>query len=224
MASERNTGSSSLLLHRLLERQVARTPNDFALEFYPDVRLTYHEVNSISNRLARYLKDNRSRDNEVVALWLEKSHIMVIAILAVLKAGMAWVPLHLDAPSARITQVLQSCDIEYILYSKSNQCTFGEPSLYLRLEDVLDSPQLLSYATNNLDDDERTTDDLCHILFTSGSSGVPKGVMIEHRAIVHCITALVEALKIQPGTRTLQFAAPVFDVFGLDLFMTLAAG
>src|SRR5947209_18564662 len=104
------------LVHGLLEVQAAKTPNNDALEFYPIVRLTYYELNEISNRLARYFKHHHSQGREIVALCLEKSHVQVIAILAVLKAGMAWLPLPLDATQALIYQLLRSCEIALYLH------------------------------------------------------------------------------------------------------------
>ena len=218
------TASSCLLVHRLLEVQAAKTPKSDALEFGPNVLFTYYGLNEISNRLARYLKDHRFLGRGVVAICLEKTHVLVIAILAVLKAGMAWVPLPMDAPPARIEQYLSSCDVELVLHSKSSRHVGADLAPCIKLDEVLQSPELQSYPGSNLEEDGRRPTDLCHILFTSGSTGVPKGVMIEHKAVVHNVGALAKQFNLNCQTRTLQFAAPTFDIFGLDLFMTFAAG
>lgn len=99
------------LLHRLLEEQAPKTPENGALEFYPTVPFTYRELNEISNRVACYLKDHQAMSREIVAICVEKTHKLVIAILAVLKAGMAWGPLPLDAHPTRIEQLIRSCDV-----------------------------------------------------------------------------------------------------------------
>lgn len=153
------------LVHRLLEEQASKTPENGALEFYPNVRFTYHELNEISNRLARYLKDHQAISREIVATCLEKTHMLVIAILAVLKAGMAWVPLPLDAPPARIEQLLRSCDIEFVLCSESSSHLVGHLAPCIKLDEILKSPELQSYPSGNLDDFGRSATDLCHVLF-----------------------------------------------------------
>ena len=178
----------------------------------------------MSNRLARYLAKKCTHSKKIAALYLEKTDLLVVAILAVLKAGMAWLPLPMDAPPARIEQILRSCEVEWILTlgSKSNNAISSVPCI--RLDEVVENPELHSYSDSNLGEIGQNADDLCQILFTSGSTGVPKGVMIEHRAVTHNVMALVRRFNLSKETRTLQFAAPTFDVFNLDLFMTFACG
>lgn len=159
-----------------------------------------------------------------MALCLEKSHMLVIAVLAVLKAGMAWVPLPPDAPSARIEMILRPINAEFILHSESTKHIVTDLAHCVNVEKVLKSPELQPYPGSNIEDNDRNSTDVCHVLFTSGSTGVPKGVMIEHRAVMHNVWALVKLFGLHCQTRTLQFAAPIFDVFSLDLFMTFASG
>ena len=219
-----NMATSPLLLHQLLERQAAKTPSNTALEFFPSVRMTYCELNETSNRLARYIRAHHAPGKKVVGLCLEKSHKAIIAVLATLKAGMAWLPLPMDAPPSRIEQIFQVCDMGLVLFSKDTAKIVLHMSQCIQIDDVLASPELQALQGSDLEETSRNSDDLCHILFTSGSTGTPKGVMLEHRAVMHNVRALVKEFALNEQTRTLQFAAMTFDIFSLDVFMTLACG
>ncbi|KAF4629502.1 hypothetical protein G7Y89_g8643 [Cudoniella acicularis] len=211
------------LLHQALEEQAIKTPGNVAIEYYPDVQMTYSELNDSSNRLARYLKNRQPEGREIVALCLEMGPFLVIAILAVLKAGMAWVPLPQDAPRARISHILKACNIELAFCSESTKHIVGDMVSCFKLDEIFRTLEFQSCSSSNLGCN-RNPSDLCHILFTSGSTGVPKGVLIEHLAVAHNVRELVKEFGLGPETRTLQFAAPTFDVFSLDLFMTILCG
>ncbi|KAL8640611.1 MAG: hypothetical protein Q9228_002487 [Teloschistes exilis] len=218
MASER-----SPLLHRLFEAQVAESPQGTALEAYQHNIWSYGDLNGSCNRLAHYVRECHGQ-GDVVALYLEKTELLIVAVLGVLKAGKAWLPLPLDAPIARLKQILDSCNVACILSAGREGIISSVPVPCVRVDDLLESSLFQTYSGDNLDDCGCAGSSLCHILFTSGSTGVPKGVMIEHRAVAHNVKVLVEMLGLGTQTRTLQFASPVFDIFALDLFMTFACG
>jgi non-ribosomal peptide synthetase component F len=90
------------------------------------VRLTYEELNKLANLAARYIKETQSSGKDLVALCIDKSHVLAIAVLAVLNAGMAWVPLRLDASPARIERILRSCNPGLVLTSKSTRHIVGD--------------------------------------------------------------------------------------------------
>ncbi|KAK2590969.1 hypothetical protein QQS21_011348 [Conoideocrella luteorostrata] len=215
--------SYHLLLHELLEEQARRSPENVALEFHPDVNMTYYELNNEANRLARYLEKHKSQYGEVVAVCFEKSPLLVVAIIAILKAGMAWVPIPMDAPPARISSILSACDARFALCSGSARQIVEDLACLIVLDDLLSDPDFLAYPDANLACD-RNPSDLCHILFTSGSTGVPKGVALEHRAVVHCVCEMVKEFGLTKKTRTLQFSAATFDAFSLDVFMSIFCG
>ncbi|KAL8660627.1 MAG: hypothetical protein Q9202_006372 [Teloschistes flavicans] len=213
----------SPLLHRLFEAQVAERPHETALEAYQHNAWSYGDLNASCNRLARYLRQHHG-PGDVVALYLEKTELLIIAVLGVLKAGKAWLPLPLDAPIARLEQIFDSCNVACILSARREGIISKLPVPCVRIDELLKSSELQAYASDNLDEFGRGGEDLCHILFTSGSTGVPKGVMIEHGAVTHNARVLVERMRLGRRTRTLQFASPVFDIFALDVFMTFACG
>ncbi|RMJ16804.1 hypothetical protein CDV36_003523 [Fusarium kuroshium] len=217
-------GNPGRLLHHIFEHQVSKSPESCALEFFPQGRLTYQELNNQSNSLARFLREKQLLGRDVVALSSEKSPLLVVAVLAVLKAGMVWIPLPADATEDRVQYILETSKAGIILNYTSNTLSIRTDLDVIHLNEMFQDGSPLPYPTTNLDLDSRSERDLCHILFTSGSTGTPKGVMIEHRAVRHNALELTKMFNLDPNTRTLQFAAPTFDIFGLDLFMTFACG
>ncbi|TQV90891.1 nonribosomal peptide synthetase [Cordyceps javanica] len=214
---------NNLLLHEILEEQARRLSENVALEFHPDVKMTFGKLNREANRLARYLKERKTLDSEVIAVCFEKSPQLIVSIIAILKAGMAWVPIPTDAPAARISSILSACGARFALcFGPARHIVEGLAPVIV-LDDVLDDADFLAYPDTNLAGNLKPSD-LCQILFTSGSTGVPKGVAIEHRAMMHCVWGMVNEFGLTAKTRTLQFSAPTFDAFTLDVFMSIACG
>lgn len=214
----------SYLVHQLFEKQVLLTPHGPAIQFEDDEPFVYKTLNSMANRLARYILQVSSglnrKENGIIALCLEKGVSMVVAILAVMKAGKAWVPLDPKDPRNRLDRILQAAQDPLIIVTRSTRHIMGGSPVIV-LEEI--SGELLLLSPANLDVPTKPND-LCHVLFTSGSTGIPKGVMIEHSAMVNCVSWLTSYCNIDKSTRTLQFAAYTFDVCGLDIFMTLVSG
>jgi amino acid adenylation domain-containing protein len=214
-----------MLLHQIFEGQALRQPDRVAIE-YQGISVTYGQLNASANQLAVYIRNVQQVKSGVVALSLEKGPLLVTAVLAVLKAGLAWVPLPLDSPRSRIQMILDISSAGLVLCSQSTV----HNSQGMCNTVVLNASDTMQRIQQQPRDDSSATDtgigpaDLCHILFTSGSTGVPKGVMLEHQAVVHNVQVLKDHFGLDEHTRTLQFAMYTFDIFGLDLFMTFQAG
>ncbi|KAK4143124.1 uncharacterized protein C8A04DRAFT_29140 [Dichotomopilus funicola] len=220
-----------MLLHRLFERCAQQHADRDAIVFQ-DTTLTYRDVNTAANQLASHLRQlcgpGQGAENGVVALCLDKSPGMVIAVIAVLKAGMAWVPLPVAAPPAYIQKILDATQPRLIIASQATQHAVSQadgPAI-LPLDDAPTEAVIKKLPDTDLpvEDEHIGPGALCHLIFTSGSTGTPKGVMIEHRGMVHSIQHLTEMFELNQDTRTLQFATYTFDLFGGDVFMTFLAG
>lgn len=212
------------LVHQLFEQQALKTPNNPAVQFEDEEPVTYEALNAMANRVARHIlrlsPGQEQEGNGIIALCLEKGVSMIVAILAVLKAGKAWVPLDPKNPRNRLEKILHATQAPLTILTRSTAHILGgSPAIVL---DEIDQ-ELQQLSPANLDTPAKPND-LCHVLFTSGSTGVPKGVMIEHTAMVNTVCWLADYCNLSQSTRTLQFATYTFDVCGLDIFMTLTRG
>ncbi|MFE3453771.1 amino acid adenylation domain-containing protein [Nonomuraea sp. NPDC059194] len=192
-------------LHALFEDWAARTPDAIAVG-----ELTYAEVDRQANRIAhRLISEGVGRD-DVVGLLLERRAPLMPAILGVLKAGAAYLPLEPAYPDDRLTYMVSSGDARLVL-AERDLAPRVEGALVL--EDVL-AQDLPGTAPGGA----VSPDDLAYVLFTSGSTGRPKGAGVEHRAIVHYLRAVAERL-------TGEYASyGVVSTFASDLVLTCLLG
>lgn len=215
---------SSNLLHRLFEARSRKTPQNEALLYKSEAPVTYDQLNKSANRLAFYIRDVCPDREGVIALYLDKTPLLIIALLAVLKANMAWLPTPLDAPQPRVEHILSAVRPKLTFVSKSKDHGIAGNVRSIQLDQLVKTSDFGNLPDADFEGGDRAPRDLCSILFTSGSTGLPKGVMIEHRAVVHNARALTKLCALDTTTRTLQFAPYTFDIFGLDLFMTFLCG
>lgn len=165
-------------VHELVEAQVARRPDATAIVF-GERRLTYGELNDRANQLAHYLR-RRGVGLEVrVGVLLEPSIEFVVALLAILKAGGSYVPLDLGYPRSRREFMLADADVKLLLTTRG-QTEVGDNTEVVYLAD--DWQQFESESRENLRTGT-TAEDLAYVMYTSGSTGQPKGVAVTHRAI-----------------------------------------
>ncbi|OQP54217.1 hypothetical protein A4H97_22225 [Niastella yeongjuensis] len=164
----------------LFKEQALRTPDTIALLF-EETNITYKMLDEQSNRLANYLlAHNTASSNAVVAILLENSAQMVIGILAVLKAGMAYLPVDPNTPPARIAYVLHESGTRMVITVSTFEpllTGYGGDCLLMDKEPTMPDSYVLS------PDVSINTTDLAYVMFTSGSTGHPKGVMIRHECL-----------------------------------------
>jgi amino acid adenylation domain-containing protein len=171
-------------IHKVFERRVAETPGATAIVF-GDQQLTYCELNARANRLARYIVSKGVVAESLVGVCLRRSLDTVVALLAVLKAGGAYVPLDPDYPAERLSFMLR--DTQASLLLSNTECDQGLPpcSATRVLIDTEDS-QISGNSGANLDI-PISPRNLVYVMYTSGSTGQPKGVMIEHRSVIRLV-------------------------------------
>ncbi|MFF6986967.1 non-ribosomal peptide synthase/polyketide synthase [Streptomyces sp. NPDC010273] len=209
---------------RMFADQVAARPDETAL-IHEDVRLTYAELDARASKLAHALVARGAGPEQVVALAVPRSAEMIVAEVAVLKSGAAYLPVDTDYPADRIAYML--ADARPVCLVTTAEIA---PDLPPGLDPlVLDAPEtvaeLAAYpAQGPSTADELTTAHAAYVIYTSGSTGRPKGTVLSHAGVAKLVATQQERFGIGPHSRVLQFASPSFDVAFWDLCLGLLSG
>ncbi len=213
-------------LHQLFERCVDEHPDDLAL-IAGDARLTYRQLDVEANRLAAHLRGLGVGPDVPVALCLARSPEMVTAILAVLKAGGAYLPLDPAYPADRLAYLLQNARAAVVITREGPggglqfpEGDDGTPTV-VRLD--LDAGAIASCSSERPASGVRP-EHLAYLLYTSGSTGRPKGVAMPHAPLVNLMHWQFQRSAVGRGSRTLHFAPFSFDVSCQEVFATLGSG
>ena len=208
-------------LHEAFESQVARTPDAPAIRFR-DEALSYRELNVRANQLAEHLIELGAGPDILVAICMDRSLEMVIALYATLKSGSAYVPIDPEYPADRVSFMLADTRAPILLTQGALADRFSDTAARTVPVDLA-SGQLADRAAAN-PSARATLDDLAYVIYTSGSTGRPKGAMITHRAISNRIHWMQDAYRPDPADRVLQKTPFSFDVSVWEFFWPLMFG
>lgn len=193
---------------QLFEQQATENPDNIAIA-EGHFTLTYRELNEQANKVADYLRSQYDlKPADIVAIKLPRSQWLVVAILGILKAGAAYLPIDPDYPQERIDHMLSDSNCKLIVdeaalqqfaqvqnnYTNSNPATAAQPS------------------------------DLAYVIYTSGSTGLPKGVMVAHQSLTNYCVWCKEYYRLVPTDRTSLYVGVAFDVSVMEIFSCLIAG
>ncbi|MCP4151745.1 MAG: AMP-binding protein, partial [bacterium] len=212
------------------------------------VQLTYRELNEKSNLLARHLKNKGVQPGTIVAIKIGRTAEMISAIMAVLKAGGAYLPIDPDYPEKRIKYMLKHSNTKIILKE------FGEFNELNDVKDLKESKELgergefgegieiidihfIHKSSANVETQPPApginhpasgllapASSLAYVIYTSGSTGKPKGVMIEHASLLNFIKAMTDIIEFKPDDCILSLTTICFDIFGLETLLPLTTG
>ena len=237
LLSSANVSSSTAPagLHEFFERQVDSNLDRPALLFFADSEqspeiVSYVRLEADANRFARWLRQQYGiRPNDRVAMLFHRgSREAYTALLAVLKAGAAYVPLDPDYPAERILHILADCNARLLLCAGET----GRSGLAVYAGRVFSLDDPATRAVLAMQSAERflpgetgvQPDDLCYLIYTSGSTGKPKGVQIEHRQAVHFVQAERQIFSLRPEDRVYQGVSLAFDASVEELWLAWANG
>jgi len=207
-------------VHRLFEDQARLRPDATALACNGQV-LSYGELNRRANRLAHRLRGAGVGPDVLVAVALERSVEMAVALLATLKAGGAYVPLDPGFPPDRLAFMLEDSRAHVVLTAGSlrQQLPLAVGQQVLLMDEDADG----RYSSVN-PDVELSGEHLAYVIYTSGSTGKPKGVMVRHAALSSFTQGMADTLGIDAQARLLSLTTFSFDIFALELYVPLAVG
>ncbi|PCK04008.1 MAG: non-ribosomal peptide synthetase, partial [Alteromonadaceae bacterium] len=230
----RHIDSCDATLHQLFELQAQNTPDDTALVFEAQ-RLTYRELNEQANLLAHTIRASyQQREQQplqadtLIALYFDRSVEMVVSILAVLKAGGAYVPISPDYPQERVLFILDDTKAVLMLTQQKHlpildqwvTQTNTHPALLIA--DAAEQTADIDHRTKNLEPISQPKS-LAYVIYTSGTTGTPKGVTVEHQAVVSfaCNNRYIDASQVKTVASLSSYA---FDGFVFDAFFSLLNG
>jgi len=212
---------SDASLVELLRERAAASPDAVAVELEGSA-LTYAELDERANRLAGYLSNRGVGRETLVALLLERSLDMIVAVLGVQRAGGAYIPIDSDYPRERVEFMLSDAAPALVLVHESLRAKLPE-----RLPGVISldgERSAIAAAPSTPPRRMPDTGDLAYVIYTSGSTGRPKGVQIEHRQVVNFLKGMEAAVQLQPGHTLVGVAPLAFDISGLDMYLPLTSG
>ena len=205
-------------LSQSFSEQAQRNPAKIAL-IAGDERFSYQELDQKANQLASFLVAQGVGPETLVGVLLDRKPQMLIAVLAILKTGAAYVPLDPAYPAERIGYIVEDAEIAILLSSnRLRHAATGVPpsTRFVALEDIAahESHEVLSQADS---------ENLAYVIYTSGSTGKPKGVMVEHRNVLSFFRAMDQLIGTEAGV-WLAVTSLSFDISVLELLWTLTRG
>jgi polyketide synthase PksN len=212
---------SELGVHQLFAAAARRNPGRVALIF-GDEKVTYAELAARSGRLAGYLSRHGAGPGARVGVYLERSADLLVAMLAVLRTGAAYVPLDPVYPANRIDYMLGDADVALIITQASLEASVASAAAVTVVLDRCGAE--IRAESPDLPDPGIGGDDLAYVIYTSGSTGLPKGVQVRHRGLTNFLCSMAREPGFGPDDKLLAITTTCFDIAALELFLPLVAG
>ncbi|MEB3130340.1 bacitracin non-ribosomal peptide synthetase BacA [Bacillus paralicheniformis] len=206
-------------IHQLFEEQAKRIPDHTAVVF-EDQKLTYRQLNEKANQVARLLREKGVKPDTLVGIMMERSSDMIAAILGVLKAGGAYLPIDPEYPLERMRYMAFDSEVKVII----SDVPLAEELTAESIELIhMDDERIAGQDRSDIDNVNQSGD-LAYVIYTSGSTGKPKGVMIEHQSLINLCSWHQSCFEVGQNDNSSIYASISFDAFVWELFPYITAG
>lgn len=204
----------------MFEGSVVKNPEAVAIEMGED-KLSYAQLNEKANQLARYLQKDGVKENDIVAVLMERSVDMVVSLYGILKSGAAYLPLDIEHPNDRVDYILRESSCKIVLCQAQFADKLSDDIARLAVDE--NRAELEGFDTSS-PACPAGPDSLAYVIYTSGSTGNPKGVMIEHRGICNRLFWMQDTYSLSGEDKVLQKTPYTFDVSVWEFFWPLQCG
>ena len=213
--------SADKCVHELIERQAEQRAGQVAVSFQGR-HLTYGQLNSRANQLAHYLREKGVGVEELVGVCVERGLEMVVAVVGVMKAGAAYVPMDPGYPEQRLKQMMGEGRVRVVVTQRSvEEKVSGDSQTVVRVDEDWEE---ISKQSEQNPVTAATSSNLAYVIYTSGSTGKPKGVEVGHASVVNLLESMMREPGMKSGEKLLAVTTISFDIAGLELYLPLVAG
>ncbi|WP_458462472.1 amino acid adenylation domain-containing protein [Paenibacillus sp.] len=217
------SGLNNLTLSHLVKQQSARTPNHVAVQSAEDV-LTYQQLMYKVDVLARILLDSHVSEGDVVGIFMPNSAAMIVALLAVQRIGGTCLPMDPDYPEKRITFMLEDAGANMLVIGLHEVAPTSWTGRTLRMDSAVAHDEEKAGTEVSWLPDRSKPDSLAYLLYTSGTTGQPKGVKITHRNLAHYVNQFNNTFRLSPEDRVLHHSSVAFDTSIEEIYPALTTG
>ncbi|HVT63287.1 MAG TPA: non-ribosomal peptide synthetase, partial [Legionellaceae bacterium] len=207
-----------LCVHQLFEKIADTYPNQIAITWH-NKTLTYAQLNQQANQIAHFLINEGVVENQLIAIYIDRSIEMIVGLLGSMKSGGAYLPLDYNYPEKNLKFMFEDSGAAYLLTQRKfiNDIPF-ETKKIIFIEDVLEN----IFLNNTNPTISYSLDSLCYVLYTSGSTGYPKGVMLPHKSLTNLMCWHLD--KVRGVRNVLQFTTLNFDMSFMEIFSAFCSG
>ncbi|MCD6048483.1 MAG: amino acid adenylation protein [Gammaproteobacteria bacterium] len=208
------------LLHKQFEMVAKMCPQKTAI-IYEDVKYTYEKLDVDSSIFADYLAKEGVLNHQTVAMCMDRSYELVVSAIAILKVGASSLSLDPLQPDERVKVILKASQVSFIVIDKKYQQRFEalKQNVKLIFVDIKEFPKSNSFVSKPVPENS-----ISQIVFTSGSTGAPKGVILKHKGIFNTIYSIQKIIKVSPKDKCISVASISFDMFIMDIWLPLLSG